>query len=347
MSSRLTVAELRAANRSPGEEFEAVLVLRKCATRTARNDNTYLALELGDRTGSFSANVFSDSPLSDLFRSAAEGDVVFITARIEHYQGRLSPKLLQARVVAESELESLGGIASLVEVAPEDPAELRRQLEALIARIAHEPLRRTVELAFAAVGDAFHAAPAAVTMHHAYRGGLLEHTVHAGKVCVALLPLYPEVNGELALAGVLLHDIGKTLEYEGSLAPRKTRAGQLQGHVVLGYRVARRAALAAKLSPDLLERLEHIILSHQGELEWGAAVLAATPEAVFVSLVDNIDAKMGMVQRALRTGDASDFSDFLPGLRVQLLCRPAVVPATPDPVAPPESPASAPESPSS
>jgi 3'-5' exoribonuclease len=92
---------------------------------------------------------------------------------------------------------------------------------------------------------------------------------------------------------------------------------------VLGYQLVRKAGKKAKLSEDLLERLEHIVLSHQGEPEWGAAVCAATPEAVFVSMIDNLDAKMGMVQRALRqAADGEEFSERLPGLSSQLLTRP-------------------------
>src|SRR4029079_2406754 len=99
-----------------------------------------------------------------------------------------------------------------------------------------------------------------------------------------------EVEPELRMAGVLLHDTGKAIEYEGTLATKRSRRGILQGHVVLGYQLARKHDTRAKLDGDRLERLEHIILSHQGEPEWGAAVYAATPEAVFVSMIDNLDA---------------------------------------------------------
>ena len=318
--ARLTVADLRAANRTSGEEFESLLILRKLSTRTARNDNTYLAVELGDKTGCFTANVFADSPLNEAMRGAGEGAVLWVSAKVEFYQGRLSPRLQQARRLTDEELEAEGGLDALVETTPEDVNALRAEVAALTARIEHEPLRRTVELALEAVQDKFYTVPAAVAMHHAYRSGLLEHTVHVTRAAVALLPLYPEVSGDLAIAGCLLHDVGKALEYAGALTARKTRTGQLQGHVVLGYRVVRRAALTAKLGEDLLERLEHIILSHQGELEWGAAVMAATPEAVFVSMVDNLDAKMGMVQRALRAcADEVEFSEYLPGLKSSLL----------------------------
>lgn len=318
--ARLNVAELRAANRTSGEEFEALLILRKLATRTARNDNTYLAIELGDRTGSFSANVFADSPLNDLLRGAGEGAVLWVAAKIDFFQGRLSPRLQQARLVEDAELASIGGIDALVESSPEDPEALRAELQAQIGRIEHEPLRRTVEVALGLVQETFYTAPAAVAMHHAYRCGLLEHTVHVTRAAAALLPLYPEICADLVLAGCILHDIGKAHEYAGTLTSKKTLTGLLQGHVVLGYRAVRRAALTVHLADDLLERLEHIILSHQGELEWGAAVMAATPEAVFVSMVDNLDARMGMVQRALRNGDEqTEFSEYLPGLKSALL----------------------------
>src|SRR5436305_11127502 len=138
----------------------------------------------------------------------------------------------------------------------------------------------------------------------------------------ALLPLYTEVDPDLALAGILLHDTGKAIEYEGTLATKRSRRGILQGHVVLGYQLARKAGMKAKLDQDRLERLEHIVLSHQGEPEWGAAVYAATPEAVFVSMIDNLDARMGMVQRAVRQAGSDDvFTERLPGLSAQLLTR--------------------------
>jgi 3'-5' exoribonuclease len=334
VATRLTVPELRSADRKDGEEFEAILVLRKCSTRTARNESTFLAVELGDCGGTFTANVFSDNPASEMLRSANEGDVVWISGKVDHYQGRFSPRISQVRIVDEAEIESVGGVEALVETSPEDPATLADELTSHVGAIVDDILRRTVELSLEAVRDRFHTAPAAMAMHHAYRCGLLEHTVRAVRACRALLPLYPEVHADLALAGTILHDIGKAVEYAGSLAPAKTRAGQLQGHVVLGYRIVRRAAMVAKLPEETLERLEHVILSHQGELEWGAAVMAATPEAVFVSMIDNLDAKMGMVQRALRTGDEAEFSDYLPGLKAQILRHRPPPASAPPPEAP-------------
>jgi 3'-5' exoribonuclease len=192
-----------------------------------------------------------------------------------------------------------------------------------VASLGRPELRATVQAVFDELGEVFHSAPAALGMHHAYRHGLLEHTVRMARAAQALSPLYPETDADLVMAGVLLHDTGKAIEYEGTLSPKRSRRGILHGHVVLGYQLVRKAGFKAKLDGELLERLEHIILSHQGKLEWGAATMAATPEAVLVSMIDNLDAKMGMVQRALRQAAAGEeFSERLPGLETALLTRP-------------------------
>jgi 3'-5' exoribonuclease len=316
----LSVREIKALNREGGDVFAAVLVLRRILAKTAKNGNPFLTVEFGDKTGAFSANIFGDSPLFPVFQPAREGSIFRVEAKTEYYQERLSPRLLRAEPVSPEQLADSDGLANLVETAPEDADALWAELQQHVASVAHLELRATVQAVFDEIGGPFRTAPAAVAMHHAYRHGLLEHTCHVVRAAKALLPLYPEVDSDLALAGVLVHDVGKVIEYEGDLVPMRSRKGILQGHVVLGYQLVRKAALKAKLNADLLERLEHIVLSHQGELGWGAAALAATPEAVFVSLVDNLDAKMGMVQRLLRQGsEADEFSEKHPGLNAQIL----------------------------
>ena len=324
----MTVRDLKALEQQSGRAFAAVLLVRKVTAKTSKNDSPYLAIELGDRTGTFSFTCFSDTPLFDFFKNLPESAVVRVEGKTDYYLGRLSPRITKADPLSAEQLAEPGVMENLVEVAPEDPAKLWEECQGFVASIGHAELRATVQAVFDDIGEAFKAAPAAVAMHHAYRHGLLEHTVHMARAGRALLPLYPEVDADLALAGVLLHDVGKVIEYEGTLATQRSRKGLLQGHVVLGYQLVRKAGLKAKLDADRLERLEHIILSHQGELEYGAAVMAATPEAVFVSMVDNLDARMGMVQRALRQAAAGEeFSERLPGLNTALLTRHPGAPA--------------------
>lgn len=317
------VRELKGPDSMPGRIFQSVLIVRRLLSKTASNGNPFLSVELGDRTGSFSCTVFADSPAHDNLRAAGEGAVVLFEGKIDHFQGRFSPRVLSAQPLGEAELAAMPGVMeSLVELPPENAEDMWREFEGFIDGIAHDELRMTVRGVFEEIGEVFKVSAAAISMHHAYRHGLLEHTLHMARACQALLPLYKEVDPSLAMAGILLHDTGKVIEYEGSLNVRKSRKGILHGHVVLGYAFVRKAGLKAHLDPERLERLEHIVLSHQGEPEWGAATYAATPEAVFVSMIDNLDARMGMVQRALRqAGPEEEFSERLPGLNTPLLIR--------------------------
>lgn len=320
IATPLTVRDIKALDRTGGDTFTSILLVRKLAERPTKTGNAFMSIELGDKTGSFNCNCFGDNPAYEFFKNLKEGAVVHLEGKVEYYQNRFSPRLLRAEALTAEQLADSPHMANLVETAPEDGDALWMELNEHIAAITHADLRATVQSVFDEIGEQFRVAPAALSMHHAYRFGLIEHTCHMARVAKAISPLYPEVDADLALAGILLHDTGKVIEYQGALATARSRKGILQGHVVLGYQLARKAGIKMKLEADLLERLEHIILSHQGELEWGAAVIAATPEAVFVAKVDDLDAKMGMVQRLLRqAGENDEFSDKHLGLNSQLL----------------------------
>lgn len=319
----LTVQSLKQINEGEKSEFNGIFLVRNVKKRTARNGNEFLSIEFGDDTGSFNANCFNDAPFFQTLVELPQDSVVLLKGRTDHYQGRVSPRINAIEPIPQDDPQYMELMGKLIERSPEDPDTLWNELQQFIADLSHQPMRDTVNAALEEVGDSFRTSTAAIAMHHAYRHGLLEHTIHLCRAAKALLPLYPEVDHDLTIAGCILHDIGKTLEYDSGVSTRKTRTGILQGHVVLGYRIARKAGIQSKLDSDRLERLEHIILSHQGEMEWGAAAMASTPEAVFVSMIDNLDAKMGMVQRALRQATEGDqFGEFLPGLQTQPLVEP-------------------------
>ena len=323
MSDYKTVQEIKSIDPEMAAPFRGIYILKRKETRTAKNGNPFLRVELGDAGGGFSANAFGDSPVFEALDPAIEGCIVRLSGKTEYYNDMFSPRLQTAEVIEASEAEAEGMLGALVEVPPESEEALWAHLVEGIAAIEHPQLRDTVQRVIDETEPQFRTSAAAISMHHAYRHGLLEHTVHMLRDCRALLPLYPQVDAHLAIAGIILHDMGKLEEYEGDFSAKTSRIGTLQGHVVLGFRIARKAAIQAKLNADLTERLEHIILSHQGEKEWGAAAMAATPEAVFVSMIDNLDAKMGMVQRALRNASEGDeFSERLMGLQTRVLLTP-------------------------
>jgi 3'-5' exoribonuclease len=323
MSDFKTVQELKSIDGQIAAPFRGIFILKRKETRTTKNGDPFLSLEFSDSGGSFNANAFSGSSAMNALESADEGCIVRLSGKTDFYQDRFSPKLQAIEEITPEQAEAEGVLGQLVETPPESEEELWGHLVEGIAAIEHPQLRETVQRVIDETERHFRTAPAAISMHHAYHHGLLEHTVHMLRACRALLPLYPEVDGDLAIAGIILHDIGKLEEYQGDFAAKTSRIGTLQGHVVIGFRIARKAAIQSKLNADLTERLEHIILSHQGEKEWGAAAMAATPEAVFVSMVDNLDAKMGMVQRVLRNASEGDeFSERLMGLQTRVLLTP-------------------------
>lgn len=315
-----TIAELKALPEGTTQVFNSVLLLNKATVRTARNGSEFLVVELADKSGALTINCFSNSTGFDFFKTATPGHVVHIEAQTDYYQSKLSPRLLAVMEVPEAIVEQDCWLEKLIESAPEGSDWLWSEMQRFIQMIKNPRLRATVDQVITDIEDSFKTGFGAIAIHHAYRNGLMEHTVHIARAAEVLLPLYKEVHPDLAIAGILLHDTGKVLEYTQDRVAKKTRVGVLQGHVVLGYRLARKAAMQHKLEPDLTERLEHIILSHQGELEWGAAAMAATPEAVFVSMVDNLDAKMGIVQRALRnTPKTEEFSSYSLALKGSVL----------------------------
>ena len=275
----MTVDELKKIPEGEKQSFQATLIVKKIAAKVARNGTDFLMVELGDKTGSFGVTCFSDTREFEYFKQAKDGSIVSIEGVSDHYQSRFSPKIQKIVEITAEEANQSGAIGNLVEVSTEEPSALWAELDSYVNKIKNPELRLTVQTALESIKDDFINWPAAIAMHHAYRHGLLEHTVHVTRAAVVLLPLYPEVDPDLAIAGAILHDIGKVVEYEGHFSTKKSKTGLLQGHVVLGYRMVRKAGMQAKLNQDILERLEHIILSHQGErsLGFGSAADPATP----------------------------------------------------------------------
>jgi 3'-5' exoribonuclease len=312
--------ELKAIPEGQTVIFKSVVVAKKIERRNAKNGSEFLKIEVGDKFSSFNFMSFSNASTFNFFQASTPGDIIFIEGMSRHYQGIFSPDILSARRLSEKEIQDGNWHAQLEQTTAENIQDLKTELNSYIESIQNPQLKATVLTVLEDLGSKFFTSVAAKSMHHAYKSGLLEHTVHVTRAGVALLKFYPDIPSDLAVAGMILHDVGKVDEYEGDLAISRTKLGNLQGHIVLGYRLVRRAGIKNELNSNSLERLEHIILSHQGQLEFGAAVLPSTPEAIFVSLVDNLDAKMGMVTHLLTsTAESQIFSERFPGLETQML----------------------------
>jgi 3'-5' exoribonuclease len=306
-----------------GAKFSIVVELKAVEVKLAKNNSEYMSVTVGDKTGSFSCKIFGGSSLYNFFKAVEPGSIILLEGISKDYRNVFSPDITLARILTDAEIAN-GNYARKVTVCANEGVEaLKTELQRMISTISDGNLRRTVVDVIADLGEDFCERAAGIAMHHSYKNGLLEHTVHVARAGLALLGLYPFVDRDIALAGLILHDVGKTLEYTGDPVPQKTKVGILHGHLVIGYRLLRKFALQNRLDGEVLERLEHILLSHHTEPDFGAVVRPATPEAVFVALVDNLDAKMGMVEQLLQlTPQRNVFSDFHRGLDARLLVLP-------------------------
>lgn len=309
-----------------GSRFHAICAMGEVSAKTAKTGSSYHEVTLADATDDFKARVFNDSPNKPILLALKAGSIVRVAGSVGEYMGRPDLKMDTIAPLTDAEKSDPTIMGRLTPVSQQDPVKMQAELLAIISRIPHEALRATVESVLAEHGERFYEAVAALGMHHAYRHGLLEHTLRMAKCAEALLPLYPKVDHSLAVAGTVLHDMGKVQEYSrlepGMAKAGFTRAGNLHGHLVLGAFMVRAHGTKVGLEASLLERLEHILLSHHTLREYGACTTPATPEAVFVARIDDMDAKLSAVEEELRKAPPGVEFTQLRAIDGQLLITP-------------------------
>jgi 3'-5' exoribonuclease len=282
-----------------GGTVEGALLCRRVERLIAKTGRPYLRLELADRSGSLRAYLFDPSP--DQEQAARTGAVVWVRGRYAN-PPEYGPQLKLERL-AEAPPGSYDPDL-LHRQPPAQLGELERRFWALVDSLTNPDLKRLVSTVLDPEGEAwrtFREVPAAKQNHQPYRHGLLEHTVEVAEGVAALAQRFGGVNRDLAVAGALLHDIGKVDSYrlvEG--VADLTDLGRLHGEIPLGYFRVRSGIEALEGFPkEVGDGLLHIILSHHGTLEHGSPVLPATKEALLVHAVDNISAKLGTIDRLL------------------------------------------------
>jgi 3'-5' exoribonuclease len=229
---------------------------------------------------------------------------VKVRGRIETYQGHL--QLIADALEPIVDYTKLD-LAELLKHTTKNVPEMMARVRVILGQIKDQDLQAIVGvfLSDPELMKKFSIAPAAMGMHHAWIGGLLEHTLSVLELAVVICPRYPDIEPDLVFSGLFLHDIGKTVELSYTSGFDYTDYGRLIGHVVTGamwIETRAREVAAARGTPvrtDLLTVLQHIILSHHGTPEFGAAVCPKTPEAVLVNLIDNLDAKTQMAVDAV------------------------------------------------
>lgn len=275
---------------------------------TTRKGDPFLTLVLGDRTGEVEARVWENAEA--LNAGFAEGDVVEVEGRAGSYRNILQLVLSTARKIPVVEDPSV-----FLEASPMGERHMMAALKELLSGIEDLHLKELTER-FLSDRDfmaRFRRAPAAKNFHHAYLGGLLEHTLAVCRLALAVSEQYPDLNRDLLICGAFLHDIGKIREFSYATSIDYTDEGRLLGHLVLGSAMLDEKIAGMRSFPrDLSIRLKHLILSHHGELDFGSPKRPKFLEAFALHLVDDFDAKMNGIKRFTdqdrRDGSWTDFN---------------------------------------
>ncbi len=278
-----------------GEDFTGILAVKSAYSGTTRTGKSYLQMVLMDKSGELGCPVWDAVAQTASF--CTTGAFLLCRGKIGVYNGR---KQLQQEELAPALLSDVD-LSFFQKETSKDRRQMADELLGLVASIKDAPLRGLLQKFFGSGSfwQQFQQAAAAKGAHHAYVGGLLEHSLSCARLAENLAAHYPGINRDLLIAGALLHDIGKVKEMAFSgVVIEYTAEGRLKGHLVLGSEmIAAAAATIDNFPAELLEQLQHLVLSHHGRLDFGSPVLPMTPEALLLGMLDDMDAKMNMVEQ--------------------------------------------------
>lgn len=290
------------ADMTSAEKIEQVFLVSQPRLRTTTRGDYYIAAFLSDRTGRINGRMWQAS--EDLYRLLPEEGFVWIKGRTENYQGALQLVIEAMRPVDASQV-------NLEEFLPRTEKridEMFNCVKEILTSVQNPHLQPLIQ-AFLSDIDLmrlFCKAPAAIALHHAYLGGLLEHTLSVMQLGQRILAHYPELDVDLVLTALFLHDIGKTSELGYDVSFKYTDQGRLVGHITKGVLLIEEKIRQMEISgkenfpPSLRDHLIHIVVSHHGRYEYGCPVLPATPEAFAVHHIDNLDSKVALTLEQIR-----------------------------------------------
>jgi len=268
-------------------EIDLFLMVIKKELREGKNNNAYLRLDLADKTGPISGNVWQDAHVA--IQGYDVGDVVKLRVRVVDYKGQVQLNIKKVRRATDNEFI----LADFIPKTKKDETALTNDLFAFIDSIKTECLHQLLHTIFddPQLLPTFLTCPAAKSWHHNYAGGLLEHTVSVTKICDFASKLYP-VNRDELLTGALLHDFGKIFEYITVPIIDFSDEGRLLGHIIMSDQmIVKKAGEINLFPPQTLMKLRHLIVAHHGEMENGSPKVPQTIEAIVLHFADNLDAQ--------------------------------------------------------
>ncbi len=293
------------------EDFQGFVLIKNADVRTAKNGKTFIAFTFQDTSGSIDGKFWDAS--SEEIQRFEVGRVAHLTGKREVYQGNPQMRIYKLRLTNPEEPNDPN---LFMERAPVKKEAMEEEINQVLFEITNPHWNRIVRFLLNKYKKEFFEYPAAKKNHHAFVGGLAYHTttmLHLGK---SLVKEYPQLDGALLFAGIILHDLGKVIELSGAMSTEYTVVGNLVGHLVLVNEEITKACLALKIdeSAEDIVVLRHMVLAHHGQLDYGSPVRPRIMEAEILHQIDNIDASMQMLTNAISKTEAGDYTERIFGM---------------------------------
>jgi 3'-5' exoribonuclease len=284
------------SNLNKDDSVDHYLVIRKIEVRTTKNGSNYLSLELGDRSLSVNSNIWDN--FESIYKNFKAGDIVKIKGSMDDYRGIPQINISSIKSISESEKVS---VSDFLPKSKRDPEKMKKEFFDRIEKISDHNLRTLITNVFNEDNfRKFFYSPAGKSWHHAYIHGLIEHTLEIIKICDLMCDIHFEINRDLLIGGAVMHDFGKTEELSIEASFNYTDKGKLLGHIVISAMLINEETKKIPGFPEELKNnLLHIVLSHQGKLEFASPVVPKTLEAITLYQADELSAKVNAYKNAL------------------------------------------------
>lgn len=287
-----------------GEQVEQFLLIKSVTKGTTNTGKPFLTLILQDKSGEIEAKLWDASEEDEA--SYLQETIVKVTGDIHSYRGKSQLKIRQIRSASGKDGVS---IADFLETAPLQQDEMMSKITQYIFEMKNPNIQRITRHLLKKHQQSFLEYPAATKNHHEFVSGLAFHVVSMLDLAKSLSVLYPSLDRDLLYAGIILHDLGKTTELSGPVSPSYTLTGQLLGHITIMVNEIGQAAEELGIDGEEVTILQHLVLSHHGKAEWGSPKPPLIREAELLHYIDNIDAKMNMLDRALSRTKPGEFTE--------------------------------------
>ncbi len=292
------------------------LLVSQATKGVTTNGGAYLNVSFQDASGTIEGRkwelVEGDS---ELF---VAGNIIDVKADVIEYRGVLQLKIISGSEVNSADIE----ISDFVASAPEPRELLQRKLLGYVNSITHPEIKQVVETIVKKDFMQISVYPAASRNHHEYASGLIHHTVGMLDCAKAISAVYPSIDTNYLYAGIILHDLGKLAELSGPILPHYTMQGKLLGHIsIMSARISE-TCTKLNISSEVTVLLQHMILSHHGAHEYGSPVLPLTREAEVLTAIDNLDARLNMIDKALKGVNEGEFTPRIPSLEQRTFYKP-------------------------